>query len=146
MTLPLTQFLYRHLILNKSGVEDEAIFDGTEAVPTSDVAVEEKDHHEGHHDYDPEEIVLKEQEEWRRKDFSFFVQFVFVFIAFGNATRLGMEALRYRTVSTYYENGYLGDKDNTNWWKLGNDIFLNGGFGIWALAFCTQLLSLFGIA
>lgn len=122
MSLSLTQFLYRNLILNQSGVEDGEIFDGTEAVPASDVAGEEK--HEGHdHEHAHEKNELME-EEWTFEDFSFFVQFVFVFIAFGNTTRLGMEALRYRTPSSYYDNGFLGDKSSTNWWKLGNDIFL----------------------
>ena len=122
----MTQFLYRHLILNQSGVEDGEIFDGTEAVPASDVsdvAGDEKneDHHDHEHAHEKNELI---EEEWTFEDFSFIIQFVFLFIAFGNTTRLGMEALRYRDVSTYYDNGFLGDKSNTNWWKLGNDIFL----------------------
>ena len=58
-----------------------------------------------------------------------------------------MEALRYRSVPDYYSNGDLGDSTKfTNWWKTGNDVFLQGGFYIWALAAITQLLSLFDMA
>jgi len=57
-----------------------------------------------------------------------------------------METLRYRTVSSYYDAGYLGNKASTNFWKLANDIFLWGGFGIWSTATFTQLLAVFGVA
>ena len=78
-------------------------------------------------------------EEWK-----WWVQLIFTFIAAGNAAKLGMEFFRYRRPSDYYVNGKLG-ADEFNWWELGNNIFLQGGFYIMATATVTQLLSLFGV-
>ena len=78
-------------------------------------------------------------EEWK-----WWVQLIFLMIAFGNAAKFGVELFRYRRPDNYYVNGKLGGSE-FNWWELGNQIFLNGGFYILALAFVTQGLSLFGI-
>ena len=77
-------------------------------------------------------------EEWK-----YSVKLIFLGIAFGNAAKLGTELYHYRNDVNYYVNGKLGANE-FNWWELGNNIFLNGGFYILSLAFVTQALNLFG--
>ena len=78
-------------------------------------------------------------EEWK-----WWVKFIFLIIAVGNAAALGMEHYRYRRPADYYVNGKLGGSEY-NWWELGNKIFLGGTFYIMSIATVTQLLSLFDI-
>jgi hypothetical protein len=150
MVLPLTRAAYKLYL--KQGVKDfdDLVNDGGE----EELDHEGEGHHEkGEHHYDDhddrehygedhEEHGMREHEDdedkWTLEEFSWFIQFIFVFIALGNASRFGMEIFRFRTVDSYYDNGYLGAKKTTkNWWKRGNDIFLNGAFYIWAAAFIT---------
>ena len=64
--------------------------------------------------------------------------------AFANVVGLGMKHYRYRSSSTYYDDGaVLGD---TNYWELVNTIGGNFWLGAFSLAFITQLLAIFGIA
>ena len=64
--------------------------------------------------------------------------------AFANVVGLGMKHYRYRSSSTYYDEGaVLGD---TNYWELVNTIGGNFWLGAFSLAFITQLLAIFGIA
>ena len=64
------------------------------------------------------------------------------FLAFGNAVYLSLEAFRFRSLSTYYEYGKLGSNE-TNYWELGNTIYLYGGIVIWSLAAVTSILEFF---
>ena len=76
-----------------------------------------------------------------------FVQFIFLSVAIMNMTKVGLEIFLFRRPDNYYINGDKGVETNTrNYWKLANQIFLNGAFGIFALATVTQILSLLGIA
>lgn len=147
MALPLTRFAYRMLYENGHTDEEGKMFDGTDDKIGED--------HEGHAKGDDHEHKGKgkgymeegeEKELWTFEEFKGLIQFVFLMFAIANTSRFGMETLRYRTVESYYDAGYLNDKKSRNWWKLGNDIFLMGGFGIWATATFTQLLAVFGIA
>ena len=67
------------------------------------------------------------------------------FLAFGNAVYLSLEAFRFRSLSTYYEYGKLGSNE-TNYWELGNTIYLYGGIVIWSVAAVTSIMELFGSA
>ena len=71
------------------------------------------------------------------------VQYIFLWIALGNAAKFGWELFYIRDGINYYKNGNLR-KQNYNWWELGNQIFLNGVFFTWLVASVTQGLSLFG--
>ena len=53
-------------------------------------------------------------EEWK-----WWVQLIFLMIAFGNAAKFGVELFRYRRPDNYYVNGKLGGSEY-NWWELGN--------------------------
>ena len=75
------------------------------------------------------------------------VQYIFLSIAIMNMTKVGLEIFLFRRPDNYYTNGDKGVENNTsNYWKLANQIFLNGAFYIFALATVTQILSLLGIA
>ena len=56
-----------------------------------------------------------------------------------------MQVTRYRSASTFYDIGKLGD-NSTNYWKLSDQVRLFGILGIFGTAFVTQLLSTLGIA
>ena len=56
-----------------------------------------------------------------------------------------MQVTRYRSASTFYDIGKLGD-NSTNYWKLSDQVRLYGILGIFGTAFVTQLLSTLGIA
>ena len=154
MALPLAQVAYKIYKSHKlmQGVEEP---EEDEEVPSdaeeelSGGEEEEPEEEEDDDEWVPKERrsrIEEDEEQWTLKDFSWYIQFVFVFIALGNSVRFGMEALRYRTVKDYYVNGDLADsKKNTNWWKTGNGVFLQGGFWIWTAATITQMLSLFDI-
>ena len=152
MALPLAQVAFKiyksHKLMQgeEDPEEDEEVpSDAEEELSGGEEEPEEEDDDE----WVPKERrsrIEEEEEQWTLQDFSWYIQFVFVFIALGNAVRFGMEALRYRTVKDYYVNGELADPKNTNWWKTGNAVFLQGGFWIWSVATITQLLSLFDMA
>ena len=152
MALPLAQVAYKiyksHKLMQgeEDTEEDEDVPSDAEEELSGGEEPEEEE--EDDDEWVPKErrSRIEEEEQWTLQDFSWYIQFVFVFIALGNAVRFGMEALRYRTVKDYYVNGELADPKNTNWWKTGNGVFLQGGFWIWSVATITQMLSLFDMA
>jgi len=56
----------------------------------------------------------------------------------------GLAAFRYRSESNFYDSGKIGDE--TNWWKLGDQIRNFSGLGVGGVLALTSLLSAFGIA
>lgn len=65
-------------------------------------------------------------------------------VAAMSAAYYAMQALRYRSPSTYYDAAKIGD--GTNWWAVSDAIRLWGGLGITGLLAVTQLLATFDIA
>jgi len=63
-------------------------------------------------------------------------------VALINSGYLSLEAFRFRSLSTYYENGKLGNKE-TNYWELANTLYLYSGILIWSIAAVVMLLELF---
>jgi len=56
----------------------------------------------------------------------------------------GLAALRYRSESNFYDSGKIGDE--TNWWKLGDQLRNYSGLGVGGVLALTSLLATFGIA
>ena len=69
----------------------------------------------------------------------------FLIVALWNIIRALLEVTRYRTKSTYYDNGKLGE-NATNYYKLSDQVRLYGILGIWGIAAVTQLLATLGMA
>ena len=89
-------------------------------------------------DWDDYEREMSEYQE----EVEFWIWFTLLMVAFGNSVYHGMEAFKYRSLSSYYENGKLNNNE-TNYWEIGNNIFLYGGFTIWALAFAAMVAEAF---
>jgi len=62
--------------------------------------------------------------------------------ALGWTVYSALEAFRYRSASTYYDGGKIGD--DTNYWKLSEQIRLFGGLGLGGLLTVTSLMALVG--
>lgn len=60
------------------------------------------------------------------------------------ATKSGLDAFRFRSKSTYYDFAKIGD--DTNYYKLGDQVRLYSGLAIGGILTITSLLSAFGIA
>ena len=71
-------------------------------------------------------------------------QMAFLGLAVGNTAEIAMNLFKYRSSSTYYNNGDTAM--DTNWWKLGSQTMNYVSLGVWGLAAITQLLSTFGMA
>jgi len=71
-------------------------------------------------------------------------QLKFFMVAAGWAGSAALTAFRYRSESTYYDSGKIGD--DTNWWKLGDQIRNYGGLSVGGVLAVTSLLATFGIA
>ena len=101
MTTPLARIAYRVLFQ-----QSPADIDFEEDMVPVERSEGEHEHHEGDMDHEEKSLELTDEEraEWI-ENFSYFIQFVFVFIAFGNVWRFGVEAFRYRDTKSYYENG-----------------------------------------
>ena len=65
-------------------------------------------------------------------------------MAVGNAMDSAVNLFRYRSSSTYYNNGDTAM--DTNWWKLASQTMNYVLLGVWGVAAITQLLATFGIA
>ena len=55
-----------------------------------------------------------------------------------------MVAFRYRSESSFYDKGKIGD--DSNWWKLGDQLRNFGSLGVGSVLALTSLLATFGIA
>jgi len=55
-----------------------------------------------------------------------------------------MLAFRYRSESSFYDKGKIGD--DSNWWKLGDQLRNFGSLGVGSVLALTSLLATFGIA
>ena len=71
-------------------------------------------------------------------------QLAFLGLAIGNTAEIAMNLFKYRSSSTYYNNGDTAM--DTNWWKLASQTVNYVSLGVWGLAALTQLLATFGVA
>jgi len=67
-----------------------------------------------------------------------------VMVAGGWAASGAMMAFRYRSASNYYDSGKIGD--DTNWWKLADQIRNFSSLGVGGVLALTSLLASFDIA
>ena len=62
----------------------------------------------------------------------------FLGVAIGQFTMIALNTFRYKSSSTYYDNG---DVLGTNWWKYSNQLSAYSGLVLWGTATFTQLMS-----
>ena len=72
----------------------------------------------------------------------------FLGVAAGHVAGISLDLFRYKSATDYYDAGatYNGASDNTNWWKISNQISYYGALGVSSILTLTQLLSMFGVA
>jgi len=66
----------------------------------------------------------------------------FLGMAIETGLMAGLELFRYRSASTYYDDGNISA---TNWWKLANMIEQYAGLSLAGILTISQLLSMFGV-
>ena len=62
-------------------------------------------------------------------------QIAFLGLAIGNAAESALQLFRYRSSSTYYNNGDTAM--DTNWWKLASQTMNYVFLGVWGVAALT---------
>jgi len=98
---------------------------------------------DGMSDKDMDDMDMKDMEEMTMMQKAMMPgNMTFLGMAIETGLMAGLELFRYRSASTYYDDGNIS---STNWWKLANLIEGYASLSIAGILTISQLLSMFGV-